>query len=110
MVITFKGKEVELKYTFNSFRYMEEFDINDLGELDRKPFKLIGVVEHLLTGALNYSPNSIYKQVDILAYIEEEMEKEDGDIAGLLTGLVELLEKSNFFKNLQKSDKKPKKK
>jgi len=108
MVITFKGKEVELKYTFNSFRYMEEFDINDLSILDRKPFKLIGVLEELLMGALNNSPNTVYNKEDILVYIEEEME--NGGISELLTGLVDQLEKSNFFKNLQKSDKKPKKK
>ena len=41
MVITVGGKDYEVKYTFNSFQYMEDFDIEAFEQAEKKPFKLI---------------------------------------------------------------------
>lgn len=106
MNVEFKGKELELKYTFNSFRYMEDFDLSELEELETKPFKMIKVSQSLLSGALNYDPKRFYDDNKVLEILENEVE--NGDIMQLLENLVELLQNSSFFKNLQQE--KPKKK
>lgn len=100
--ITYKEKEYELKYTYNSFRYMEEFDIEDLNIVESKPFKIIPIVMTLLTGALNYNPNKPVK----LALVNEILEDviENGNIQELFTDLIDCLQDSNFFKNLQKEN------
>lgn len=100
MKIKFNGKDIDVKYTFNSFRYMEDFDMKNLEELDRKPFKIISITSDLLYGAVNYSPNNKYSKEEVLKHIEYVMDNED--ITDLLTILMDLLEKSSFFKNLQK--------
>lgn len=102
MVIEIGGKEVELKYTYNSFRYMEELDIRELMNLDRKPFKLIRISENLLLGAVNNNPKQVIKYEDVSKYIQNEFE--NGNINDLLESLMVLLEESSFFQNLQKNN------
>lgn len=101
MVITIGGKEVELKYTYHSFRYMEELDIEELMSLDKKPFKLIRISENLLLGAVNNDPKQVIKYEDVSKYIQNEFE--NGNINDLLESLMVLLEESSFFQNLQKN-------
>lgn len=108
MKINYKDKEVELKYTFNSFRHMEELDLSELEELDSKPFKMIKIGEILLMGALNYDPKRIYDDIKVSNILEEQMES--GNIIVLLEGLISLLQDSSFFKNLQQETPKKKKK
>lgn len=107
MKLTIKEKEYELKFTFNSFRFMEDFNFSELEEVQHKPFKLIGVTSQLLLGALNHNRDEYYSQDDV----EELMENilEENSIAELLNDLVELLQESSFFKSLQKQTKKKKK-
>lgn len=100
MIVNVRGKERELKFTFNSFRYMEDFDIGELSELERKPFKIIKITESLLIGAFNHNPKDVVKQDEINEYLQDVME--NGDVSELLETLMQLLEDSNFFKNLQK--------
>lgn len=100
MEIKFKGKDVELKFTFNSFKYMEEFDVTELENVESKPFKLIPIIEMLLMGALNNNPKVKVNYVDVQNFLEEYVE--ENSIADLLEQLMELLQESNFFKSLQK--------
>jgi len=109
MVVTVNGIEKELKFTFNSFRYMGDFDVNSLQDLEAKPFMIIGVAEELLIGALNSDPRSAVSKSDVAKFLEEFIESEDGDIVELFEELVKALEDSSFFKKLQKT-KEPKKK
>ena len=106
MKIMIGKKEHELKYTFNSFKYMENFDLEDINDLQRKPFKMISITEQLLIGALNHDPKKVVMVSDISEYLESVME--EGSITDLLEELMDLLQNSSFFKNLQK--KTPKKK
>jgi hypothetical protein len=101
MNINFKGKEIELKFTFNSFKYMENFKPNDFLEMETNPFKIASVLETLLLGGFNHSPKTKYTEVEIQEYLETFAE--DGDVSELLTSLMQELEKSNFFKALQKN-------
>lgn len=103
MNIVLKGKERELKFTFNSFLYMEEFDIGVLQELETKPFKIIQVTRQLLLGATNWNPKERVSPAEVSEFVQELIDSEDGDISELLTSLIEELEKSNFFKQLQKT-------
>lgn len=105
MNIQINGKEYKLDFTFNSFRYMEDFSLSEMAELETKPFKIIGISKQLLNGALNNDPKVTFtnKQVDILL----EKFVEEGSLSDLLEQLMELLQASNFFKSLQKkTDKK----
>lgn len=102
MVVKIKNKEMELKYSFNSFKYMEDFDISVLGDIQTKPFKMVGLIETLMMGAVNYNPKVRISREDVQKYLEEFMD-EDGDITTLLEELMGLLEKSSFFKSLQKN-------
>ena len=99
MKIELEGKELELKYTFNSFRYMEELDLMELQTLEQTPFKIIGVTETLMRGALNHNPSKRYDNKEVVAIIEQIMD--DGELMELLEFLLEELQKSSFFKNLQ---------
>lgn len=100
MNVTIGKKEYELKYTFNSFRYMEEFDVGELQMMERKPFKMIPLLRILLHGAVNHNPKQKVSMDSVDAFLEEY--GETGDIGNLLEELINLLEESNFFKSLQR--------
>jgi len=101
MVVNIKGKDRELKFTFNSFKYMENFDVKELEEVENKPFKLIPLIEMLLMGALNNDPTDKVSVVDVEIFLEDFIE--EGSVSDLLNELMELLQDSNFFKSLQKN-------
>lgn len=109
MKITINGTERELKFTFNSFRYLEEFQIEELSDIATKPFKVGRVTTDLLYGALNYDPRTKIEFADVVEYVQSVYENEDGDIFELLSQLMEELGNSGFFKQLQKSTKTVKK-
>ena len=99
MKFKIKGKDVELKYTFNSFRYMEDLEVKELEEMETKPFKVPRITQTLLIGAVNHSPNKKFSEKDVYEALEKYVEKDS--VATLLEELSKLLEKSAFFKNLQ---------
>lgn len=100
--IKIKNKEYELKYTFNSFKFMQDFDVSAMEEVEKKPFKIIPVLEMLLLGAVNHNAKQVVKEQDIQDYLEEYIASEDGDITALLETLMQLLQESSFFKSLQR--------
>lgn len=100
-IIKIGKKEVDLQYTFNSFKYMQEFDINALVEAETKPFKILGILEIMLMGALNSNPKIKISEIEVQNYIENSTE--DGAISDLLEILMDKLQKSTFFKMLQKT-------
>lgn len=101
MELKIRGQEVEVKFTFNSFKYMEDFDLSVMEEIETKPFKLIPVVETLLVGALNNNPKVKYTPAIISEFLEEYVV--ENSIGDLLEELMVLLQESNFFKSLQKN-------
>lgn len=107
--INIKGIVHEPKFTFNSFKYMEEFDIDALQTLDKTPFKIIPVVEMLLLGALNSNPRTRVSLVEVDEFLDEFISG-DGSLSELTEELINLLQESNFFKSLQKMPTKKAKK
>lgn len=101
MNITIAGKERELKYTFNSFKYMKNFDVTDLDKVESKPFIMAEMLEILLMGAVNSNPRDVVSWVQVQDYLEEFIA--DGDMAEMFQSLVGMLQESNFFKSLRKS-------
>ena len=101
-VIKIGKHEIEPKYTFNSFKYMEEFNAKDFEELESKPFKIIGVLRMLLMGAVNHNPKVKIREDEVDVFLESFMA--DGDVPALMGELMELLQESSFFKSLQKSE------
>lgn len=99
MIIEIDGKKVELKYTYNSFRYMEDLNVADIGNLEKNPFKVIKINEILLLGALNHNPKEVFGRDVVSKYLEDRMD--DGTFFEVSEKLMELLEKSSFFQNLQ---------
>lgn len=100
MNIKIKNKEVELKFSFNSFKYMEEFDIEELSDIEKKPFKIISMVEILLLGALNHNPKIKISKEEISTFLEDYII--ENPINVLMEELMVKLQESNFFKSLQK--------
>lgn len=101
MTITINNKVVELKFTFNSFKYMEDFDMGDVSDIDKHPFKVIRLTEELLYGAVNNSPKVKFTKEDVAIFLEEYAET--NPMLDLLTELMGELENSSFFKNLQET-------
>lgn len=100
MKFKIKDKDVELKYTFNSFRYMQDFDLVELEMIERKPFLAINVVSKLLLGATNWTPNDKHSLDEVYTALESYMETES--LSVLIDFLVEELQDSDFFKSLQR--------
>lgn len=105
MKITYAGKDYELLYTFNSMKYMEDFNLTDLEEVKEKPFKIIKIASIMLFGALNHNPKE-FVDVDVVDGFIQEM---DMGFPELVEDLFKLLEKSDFFKQLQITKTKGKK-
>ena len=99
MIIKCEGKEVELKFTYNSFRYMEDFKISDLESVNENVFKIARLTQEMLLGAMNCEPLKKYtvKQVDSLMREYDE----NGELIELFSDLSELLSDSSFFKGLR---------
>ena len=103
MVIAVGGKGYEVKYTFNSFQYMEDFDIGAFEQAEQKPFKLITTAGILLNGGLNHDPKVRYKEATVNVLLNEYV-KEGGQLPTLLNEMVEELQESDFFKSLQATE------
>ena len=103
MEFRIKGKKVELKYTFNSIRYIEDLDLSLLEQLNTKPFKLVGIVQHLLLGAVNSDPKKKFTEDDVAIALEAYV-KDGNSFIGLYEKLNSLLEESDFFKALQETE------
>ena len=104
MNFNINGKEKEIKYTFHSFNFMADLDFTVLEEIEHKPFLIAPFCHMLVIGGINHNPKM--KPVSAIE-VSEALEKfleEDGDIMELFSGLLEELEKSSFFKSLQKKD------
>ena len=100
MKLEHNGKEYDLKFTYNSFRYMQDLDFGELETIDSKPFRILGFTEELLLGAINSDPKRKVGIVEVSNIVEAKME--EGKLVELMERLIKLLEDSSFFKNLQK--------
>ncbi len=103
MVVKLGNREVELKYTFNSFKYMQEFSPTVLEEVEDKPFKIIPFLEILVMGAVNHNKKNRFTEDEVDEFLEEYFN--DGDISELIETLMAELENSGFFKKLQQEQK-----
>lgn len=101
-VVKIGKKEQDLKFTFNSFRYMEDFDLDEISTIEKKPLRMINVLHILLMGALNHDPKVVFSAQEVMDYLENFAE--DGDISELFENLIQLLQDSSFFKSLRKKE------
>jgi hypothetical protein len=107
MIIKINEKEYELKFTFNSTKYLGDFDFSVMQELDHKPFKLIGITEQLLFATMNHNPKTVVGIDKVNEYLEEVVIK--GELLDLFEDLTKLMTESDFFKSLQVKNTKKKK-
>lgn len=68
MVVKFNGKDLELKYTFNSFKYMKEFSTTMFDKVNENPFLIIDVLEVLLLGALNHDKKKYSQEMTLIIF------------------------------------------
>lgn len=99
MNITINGKEVELKYTYNSFKHMGEFNLEDVEKLDINPFKVFSILSVLMLGAVNHNPREKFSDEDVEEALSVKVEEVSP--VELLEVLMGLLQESDFFKSLQ---------
>lgn len=97
--IIINGKEVQPKFTYNSFRHMEDLDLKELATLEDKPFKIISMFEKLLMGAVNCDPAVEFSDLDVRIYIEKNIKP--AELIGMFSETIKLLEASDFFVGLQ---------
>ncbi len=102
MTFDVRGTQVELKFTFNSFKYLEDFDVTVMSEIQFKPFKLLSVAEMLLRGALNHDHKFHVSDSEVAEILENA--SNDGTIGELITELMNKLQDSDFFKSLQRAE------
>lgn len=100
--VTINNKEYELKFTFNSFKYMQDLDLSSLEEMEKKPFMIAPLIETLLMGAVNHNAKMKVKEEDIVAYLDEFVAGDENSLVDFLEELISLLQTSSFFKSLQK--------
>lgn len=101
MTVNINGTPYEIKYSFNSFKYMADLDFSSMEDLQSKPFMIFPIMEMLLMGGLNHNPKVRFSIEQVDAYIESYVE--DSPINELMEGLFAVLQDSGFFKNLQKN-------
>lgn len=106
MEINYKGKDVEIKFNYQSFKHMGDIDFGELEDLDRKPFKMFQVTAQLLYGALKSSKKRNVTMDDIDKILEDYTESDDKSVPELFSELMKELENSGFFKSLQKLQEK----
>lgn len=101
MELTINGKKYNLAYTFNSFKYMGDFDVNDINDIKNKPFKIASVLSILFNGALNYDRKKFFSMEKSDELLEKYINEENGDMGKLLETLVDMLQETSFFKQNQ---------
>ena len=67
--------------------------------METNPFKIIRLSEILMLGALNHNPKKVYGFEVVQEYLENCLE--EGNLFEVSGELMEELEKSSFFQNLQ---------
>lgn len=105
MIISIKNKEIELKFTFNSFKYMKDFDVSQMALLETKPFMVVDIAESLLLGAVNNDIKQQFSIIDVQKFLEKYVEVDGESLPDLVEELMVKLQESNFFKSLQKTNK-----
>ncbi len=93
------NREVEVKFSYNSMKYMTDLDISTFETMETKPFSIIPTIETLLFAGCNHNQKDRYGLESIQECIEKSME--DGTFGELMTLLMRKLEESSFFKSLQ---------
>lgn len=101
MTINFDGKEKEVKFSYNSLILLENFKLSVLDTLADSPFKMLAVIKTLLFAGLNHNPKEKISLAEVDSWLEEFVNAE-GTCDELLTQLFEELQKSPFFKMIQK--------
>lgn len=101
MILKIADRDYEFKFTFNSFKYIEDFDVTVLNTIDQTPFKIVGITEQLFYGALNHDRKVKYAPLTAGELMEVYLD-EGNSITELFELLMLELEESDFFKNLQK--------
>ena len=100
MILKIADRDYDFKFTFNSFKYIEDFDVGVLNTIDQKPFKLIGITEQLFYGALNHNRKGLFSPLTSGELMEAYL-AEGNSILELFELLMVELEESDFFKTLQ---------
>ena len=102
-IVKIKDATQELRFSFNSFNYMQDFDAGAFEEVEQHPFKIVPLAQMLTMGAMNFDPKHYVDEQAVQDFIESYCE--DNSISDLITMLVDLLQESSFFKSLQKTPK-----
>lgn len=100
MVFKVNDQEYLLKYSFNSMRYLEDFDVKNFDKLESKPFLVASIVLDMLYAALNNNPKIFYSK-DTVSELLDSYILEKNSIMDLMNDLSTILEESDFFKGLQ---------
>jgi hypothetical protein len=100
--VIIKNREYDLKFTFNSFKYMKELNLKDIEDFETNPLKIACMLEMMLLGAVNSNPNKVVKESELQEYLEEYFTEETSDVTVLFEELMTLLQESSFFKSLQR--------
>lgn len=99
--ITIDKKVYVLDYTFNSIRYMDNLNFNELQNIEETPFKFYTFTAKLFHGALNWNSKKFFSEDEAYALLEKYFEENPDKSKTLIEDLLNMLQESNFFKNLQ---------
>lgn len=99
------GVDYLLKFTFNSAKLLENFELSD--DMTKYPFKVFTVLSDLFFASMNWANDVKYTREETDSKLEIYL-SEDGEPVKLLEDLMELMNKSAFFKKLLNVEEKPK--
>jgi hypothetical protein len=83
---------------------MADLDFEVLQNMDKRPFLIAPFTQTLVLGGVNHNPKRKPISPFDVAEALEAFLNEDGDITELFQDLMGELEKSSFFKSLQKGN------
>lgn len=104
--INIDGIDYILKFTFNSAKYLDEFEVSQ--DFEKYPMKVFKMLSNLFYGAMNWANDKKYTHEECDMLLEKYLESDDSNPSDFLTSLFELLQESNFFKKLLKTEEIPK--
>lgn len=102
MEVKVRDSVEQIKFTYNSFKYMKDFNIRSLEEISEKPFMMIQLCGQILLGGINHDRNKVYSLTDVDDIIERSVS--NGTFTKMFTELVNVLTECDFFKSLQQMD------
>ena len=102
--IELNGKKYVIDYSFYSMCLLEDLELGDLDEINKKPLKALSLGVDLLYAVVNKDNGdkeyAIISKSEVRKMLSEWIEEHEGEFTDLLTKLMDGLVNSGFFRKM----------